>query len=244
MFEYNFVRLGIANWYTAPMIARFIIALELAFGAMLLFQLHLHKRTLKATLVLLILFTIYLLVQLINEGNRGNCGCFGTYLEMTPLESIIKNLMMMGVIVWLLLTEADELTFLKNHRFIRDTLIYVILGVSLAAPFVLNTPEFIVQKQFDKNSKHYALDLSKLYQEDSHNPQVDLRKGKHILSLMSLRCEHCKTAAFKMSVMHKRHPEIPFFNLYKGNPEKYLQSFFEYTHAEDIPYMITTPMTL
>jgi hypothetical protein len=38
--------------------------------------------------------------------------------------------------------------------------------------------------------------------------------------------------------MYKRFPEIPFYNLYKGNAEKHLNDFFQYTHADSIPYTI------
>lgn len=55
---------------------------------------------------------------------------------------------------------------------------------------------------------------------------------------MSLKCEHCKMAAFKMAIMYKRHPDLPFFILYKGNVEKNLTTFFQFTHANNIPYII------
>jgi hypothetical protein len=237
-FEYNFVRLGIANWYTAPVIARGLISIEFILGLLLLFQMPFGKRTLQATIALLIFFTLYLLFQLLTEGNVGNCGCFGTYLEMTPLESIVKNMMMMGIALWLLLTRQYSMQWILQKPKWKEAVLIFVLGVSIPLPYLLNTPEFVIQNQFEKKSIAYTLNLSPLYNEEERRPNVDLRKGKHILSLMSLRCEHCKKAAFKMAIMYKRHPEIPFFNLYKGNPDKYLRSFFEFTHADSIPYMI------
>ena len=92
-FELNFIDLGVGNWYTAPFIARLLIASEFFLGLMLVFNQSLKKFTLKATIALLLFFTAYLGIQIIREGNTGNCGCFGTYLQMTPLESILKNIL-------------------------------------------------------------------------------------------------------------------------------------------------------
>jgi len=33
--------------------------------------------------------------------NNGNCGCFGTTIPMTPLEAFIKNVLTIGLLVWL-----------------------------------------------------------------------------------------------------------------------------------------------
>src|SRR5438552_14738720 len=89
-FELNFIDLGIANWYTAPFIARLLIGLEFFLGVLLLSGISLRKFTLPATFALLLLFSVYLIVQLITSGDKGDCGCFGTYLQMTPLQSLIK----------------------------------------------------------------------------------------------------------------------------------------------------------
>ena len=97
LFELTFVDLGVASWYTAPVIARLMISIEFFLGIMLILNFSLRKFTLKATIAILVVFTVYLIVQLIMEGNKGNCKCFGNVLVMTPLESIIKNLVMLAV---------------------------------------------------------------------------------------------------------------------------------------------------
>jgi hypothetical protein len=234
-FEYNFVRLGMANWLTAPMISRSLIGLELGLGLFLSLQFYLNRFTLRATLFLLIFFSIYLVYQLLTEGNSGNCGCFGTFLEMTPLESLIKNMMMIGAVVWLIITKQEPFLRLEENKIIKRVVLLGCISASLILPYALNIPEFISQNQFDKNQINYPLDLTQLYNSPDA-PATDVRRGKHIFSLMSLRCEHCKTAAFKMAIIFKRHPEMPFYNLYKGNAEKNLATFFAFTHAEAIPY--------
>ena len=82
-FELNFIDLGIANWFSAPIIARGLISFELLLGVFLIFDLAMKNFTIKATYGILIFFTLYLFYQLFKVGNNGNCGCFGTYLQMT-----------------------------------------------------------------------------------------------------------------------------------------------------------------
>ena len=55
-FELNFIDLGIANWFTAPIIARGLIGFELLLGAFLIFDLAMKKFTIKATYGILIFF--------------------------------------------------------------------------------------------------------------------------------------------------------------------------------------------
>ena len=57
-FEFTFVDIGIANWYTAPIIARLLISLEFVIGFLLLINYKLKTFTLKATIGVLLFFII------------------------------------------------------------------------------------------------------------------------------------------------------------------------------------------
>ena len=74
-FEFTFVELGIANWYTAPVFARLLIAIEIFTGLLLIACYRLKALTIPLTAGLLLFFTIYLLLQIALIGNSGNCGC-------------------------------------------------------------------------------------------------------------------------------------------------------------------------
>src|SRR5436305_2502938 len=71
-FELNFIDLGIANWVTAPFIARLLISTEFFLGLMILIGVALKKFTLPATFALLAIFSLYLLVQLVMVGDKGD----------------------------------------------------------------------------------------------------------------------------------------------------------------------------
>lgn len=239
-FEFNFVSIGVANWSTAPLMARLLIGAEFALGVFLIFNIALQRVTLPAVLAMLAVFTVYLVYQLFTEGNEGNCGCFGTYLEMTPLESIAKNVMMAGIAVWLLITKK-QWTFSGLPKFMSDVYVAPVLGlIMFALPFVLNpvgatVPDSVQGSGFVGKK----LDLERLYSADSlSKPTVDLRVGKHVLALFSMRCEHCKMASLKMNVMHRRHPELPFYYVLRGKAETRLQPFLTETQYSDVPYTV------
>lgn len=231
-FELNFIDLGISNWYTAPFVARLLISSEFLLGLLLVFNLVTKKFTLPATIVLLIIFSLYLLVQLVREGNGGNCGCFGTFLQMTPLESLLKNAMLLSI-AWFLFSFHGS-----YRRKFSGLIISVFVMVSLITPFILNPVDLMAASQRQPQSVNFPFDFSLLRSDTLSNElPVELLKGRHIVAFFSMTCQHCKTTAFKMHVIEKRHPEVPFFMVLNGK-EKSLKPFFEETKAENIPYMI------
>lgn len=232
LFELTFIDMGVANWQTAPIISRLFISLEFFLGIMLVLNIRLRKFTLKATIGMLVFFTIYLIAQIILEGNKGNCKCFGNYLVMTPLESIYKNLVMLAIALVLLVLHHDI-----KYRFQK---LLIVLGIlaSLSLPFILNPPDFISSYRFQEETTGYKLDLDTLYTStDNAAPEVDLREGKHVIAFMSLTCKHCRIAAYKMHIMYKQNPDIPFYMILNGKKEN-LKPFFDDTKCENIPHIM------
>ncbi len=80
-FEFTFIDIGLANWYTAPIIARLFIALELFTGLFLILNVRLKKFTLTFTAALLLFFILYLIIQIVVSRNTGSCGCFGEHFR-------------------------------------------------------------------------------------------------------------------------------------------------------------------
>ncbi len=87
----------LVQWLT-----RILVALELWIGIALLQNKGFKKVTLTLTLLTLILFTIHLFYESLKKENgfiEGNCGCFGDILPMNNLESIIKNVIGIGLAI-------------------------------------------------------------------------------------------------------------------------------------------------
>jgi len=232
-FEYTFVDLGIGNWQMAPFIARFLIGLEFLIGFALVLNLLLKKITYKLSLGILGFFCIYLLLQIFISGNKGNCGCFGSAIAMTPLQALIKNIVMILILVSLYkFHEGWSLgSKFSKYFFIVTTL------TSFSLPFVLNPVELDYSSAYlNKPEENFDIPLDTLYNHATLNiPPRTLSTGKHILVFASLTCPHCRIAAKKIKIIHHRNPEIPFYFILNGNDDK-LKPFFEDTHTEDIPH--------
>lgn len=232
-FEFTFVDIKIANWYTAPVIARLLIALEFFIGILLISNYRLRKFTLPLTLALLLFFVIYLLVIIVLNGNSGNCGCFGEKTHMTPLQGILKNIIMMltGFLIYLL-SEGWKSRY--------NALILSLVAVSATiTPFILNPVDYTYTSNNLDEKVNYPLELDLLYHPADTSkveiPHIDLRKDKQVVAFLSLTCSHCKVAAKKFRLIKRNNPELPIYFVLNGDKTNY-PAFIEQTQASNIPY--------
>lgn len=108
-FEKQLVDLGITSWSYAPYLARLIIAFEIAIGVAILQSHYLKRIVIPATILLLLAFCIHLLILMFQNGAlSGNCGCFGQLIPMSPLEAFIKNIVTIGLLVYMYFNVRDK----------------------------------------------------------------------------------------------------------------------------------------
>lgn len=233
-FEFSFVDIGIANWYTAPVFARLMIILEFFVGALLILNFKLKKFTLPLTVSILLFFIIYLLIVISTSGNKGNCGCFGEHVIMTPEQAIYKNIVMIAVsaIIYFLWEGWDLKRFNK--------LLYSFIFLGCTTVTLIYQPIDYTYTSNNQDEKvNYPLELNLLYSpEDTSKvdiPKIDLRKGKHVLAFLSLSCPHCRIAAKKFRLIKKNNPELSIYFVLNGDKGKKLEEFLEDTKADNIP---------
>jgi thiol-disulfide isomerase/thioredoxin len=134
-FEKQMIDLGIADWCSAPYFARIMLGIELAVAIAILQPHYLKKFVIPATILLLVVFCTHLSIEMVKHGAmNGNCGCFGQLIPMTPLEAFIKNIVTIGLLVWLYkITTEKEF----QHRFTIPFIIWLAstLFVFMAFPF-------------------------------------------------------------------------------------------------------------
>lgn len=231
-FEYTFVDIGIVNWQLAPFVARLLIGLEFLIGLMLILHINLKQITYKLAIGALLIFCVYLLLLMVYSGNKGNCGCFGTHIIMTPLQALIKNIIML--VIFVLLYKQHEGLELKNKK---RYFMLIPLITAFVFPFILNPVALNYSEAYlNKPENNFKLELDSLYAHAKLNvPPKNLSKGKNIIAFMSLTCKHCRIAANKIRVMHERNPEIRFYLVLNGS-ENNLKQFFDNTHTENIPH--------
>ncbi len=220
-FEIVFVDLGVADWIWAPFIARFIIAFEITLGLCIVFNIWLKSIIYKVTQGSLIVFTAYLIFILITKGNDEDCGCFGSFIVLTPIESIIKNVILMllllvvkrrhytlGVVNWMIipfLAMAFTSTFLLNR-----------VGLQNAAGIELNE----------------AIDYTELPALYNTGEKVDFSKGKIIVAYLSYSCSHCESAAHKLHFLETKYEIDNLYVVLGSKHEKNIQVFLDKTKIE------------
>jgi len=242
-FELTFIDIGISTWQLSPFFARFIIAAEIFIGLLLVLNIKLKNFTLKAAFILLLIFSIYIIYLLILEGNDANCGCLGSILQLTPVESLIKNIVLLGILFLLMKKELTSKLKIKitnpksqilNPK--SQWITAVILLVSCAIPFILNPVQLY---QADNNlgkDLPYALKLGNIPNPILNNKSIDLSKGKKILAFLLVNCPHCKNAAYKLAIANKKYdlPEIYF--IFRDN-ENDIADFMKESKS-DFPYVL------
>ncbi len=231
-FEFTFVDIGIANWYTAPIIARLLLGLEFFIGLLLILNYNLRKFTLPLTVSVLLFFIVYLAGQLLINGDNSNCGCFGEHIRMTPIQAIFKNVIMIAAaVLCYILFDGWKL----KYNALLLSLIFVSVGI---IPFLLNPVDYSYSSNNQDEKINYPLDLDLLYAPDDSAkveiPVVDLRKGKHVVAFLSLTCSHCRVAAKKFRLIKKENPALPVYFILNGDKSNY-KAFIDDTKADNIP---------
>lgn len=234
--ELAIVDAGISNWALAPFFSRFILSVELALGIAFLFN-FVRKWTLIGSLSLLGVFSVYLLFTYFKYGNEGDCGCFGAFLELNPLESLAKNIVMIGLILLWYFYSKEE------WKWNAKILITIFAVISLGIPYILNYPFYANQEFENLKAVNYPLDtelLGPLTFSDSTKP--DLKKGEYIIGFLSLKCPHCMNAAYKLTILQKQYKLPPIYSVFIGKEER-LQKFMEESRSS-FPYVLYTDKRL
>ena len=177
-FEITLMDQGLAlDRFFAAQLARFFIGLEFALGILMLLPFY-TKKLMLVSLLLLGGFTLHL-VYLWSIGDTENCGCFGEMISMTPLESIIKNGILIGISAFVFWKKSFDKRSIKP--------ILLATGLIIASMWLLlplpNHSDFPFQKltQFQ------------------HVGRVDLAAGEKVVAVFNLDCEHCQEAASQLA---------------------------------------------
>jgi len=263
-FEKQLVDLGFADWHTAPYFARLIIGIELGLGIALI-QNHFFKRfTIPATALLLIAFCIHLSYQ-IAIGQGGNCGCFGQFIEMTPTEALIKNILTLALLGWLF--------FISKEKRSANRFSFLLLIWSFSTLFMFMAFPFAPFKELS----NVIVDTSSIPWEDESAPasqtvdtaqaqitnvpatvvnpgpaavvskfsklnvfsglKVKIDEGKRIVCFFIPGCDHCREAAKAITELSKD-PNFPKVYIYFGDEEvEKIDEFFQVA-GKKYPYQV------
>lgn len=191
-FELYIFSFGFAGFDECSLAARAIVIAEFILG--LLLALNVYPRLIKCLTALSLAGFSAFLIWRAWLGDTESCHCMGDLAEMNPVQSLIKNavLLLLLLYVW------------KDHgRRINRQLLVLIASIALAtaAVFMVSPPDFYHRTRTDSH------DLS----ADAFRPVADslgLSNGRRAVCFYSATCEHCRHCASKMAGIIRRH-DIP-----------------------------------
>ena len=197
-------------------IGRFMISLEILLGIAFLINLNIKKITSPATFVLLLIFTVHL-SYLVLSGNSENCGCFGEMIEMTPAESIIKNIILMFLTIFVFMKST-----LKPFK-VKPFLIVGIISLGLTFSFapIKQNNDF----QFKKFTHFEGAGV------------VDLAEGEKLIGVFNTNCDHCQEAATKLGT-YKNENIPPIYALFYNEIEEVGPKEFSAKTNTNYPYIV------
>ena len=219
------------NWLNSTIIVRILIGVEFSIGLLLLFNIY-TKRILQITVILLSIFTLYLFYIYFFDKNISDCKCFGEKLILTPLQSILKNIVLIGLSIYLII---------KNKSFnFKYKKIVLILGLitSMTIPFILSPPDGFIDTSYKNKLSHNKIDSNTIGDFYFQNKHLSFKKGKAMVCFFSPGCPFCQMAAQKISIsVQKRKVDFPIFYIFYGDSTN-LNLFWETSHSQKFPYKI------
>lgn len=211
------------DWFSLAMssfLGRALLFAEISLGICLLTGLY-GRLASRLSAILLLLFTAFL-VYLAVTGQGDNCHCFGEFVEMNPLESLGKNVLL-GVFIFLGWNLEDW------RADWRPALLAVVLVGALVFAFVLKAPYGFGKKNVGYSSDDFE-------QLVSQHPELKVG-GKQILAFVSTGCKHCKMAARKLDITlrHARLQDDPVHWFVIGDSVRF-RKFLEETEVDPHRY--------
>jgi len=192
-------------------IARIVICLELVLGVALVLNMY-KRQVCIAAVSFLSAFTLFLLYVYFFRGNEENCHCFGDLVQLNPLHSIAKNV----VLIALVFVSQNVAPF----TFKREKLFGIILSSSVfLAVFITSPPDNWLS--FD-NAEISEIALNEAFEKNVLSKN-DILSGTQIVCFYGAGCPYCKLAHKKLEAIQHNHPEIPInmVGVFWGADEKY-----------------------
>ena len=241
-FEIYIYSFDIFGFLLTTFVSRFIIIGEFILGLFLILKIN-YKLICRLTFISLILFTLFLIYVAIFRQDA-NCHCFGELVELSPLESIIKNLVM---IVLLMLGQRTTSSKLKAQ----SSKLLVLSSMFLV--FIISPPDSIYKMIYSTEKEISTVDLYKSFDEvvkidfteeglvfDSISSFKE--KENQLIVVVSSGCKYCRLGLKKLSLIMKNEDlatdNVDIFIW--GSPEG-IEDFRNETMTEDYSYWHIMP---
>ncbi|MBX7152984.1 hypothetical protein K1X84_15255 [bacterium] len=219
LFEITLIDQGVFSDRTAAAwTARFLIAVELTVGLLYLQKHYLKTAVSLLTGLMLSGFTVHLLYLAI-KGDQQDCGCFGKLLAMSPVESIIKNIVLLALVYFVF----------RNTEVVKNSWKIPLAVLLISAVCVWTWAPIKVLNDF----------TFKQYTNFEERGRVDLAEGENLMCIFNLDCEHCQAAARELTEARKTAKIPETYILFFSEEGISVDSFFTIAGARYPYHMVS-----
>lgn len=188
-FELYLFSFDLVNLDLSFLLARLIVASEFALGVAL--ASNQYRRLVDfISYSFLFVFSLFLLSRLI-VGDDSNCHCMGEFMDIPPLPSLAKNIVLA---IFIFLSRKAKSFLIPYSRF-------WVPGVGLiflVLLFVVSPPDTMAK---DHKKLVHASFASVLAQQTPFGKPLSLSGDKHLVCLFSPSCHVCQLSAHKLQLL-------------------------------------------
>lgn len=246
-FEIYIYSFDVLNFILTTVFSRLLIAGELIVGLCLIFKLY-YKLTWRVALSAQVLFTLFLIYVLIFR-NDDNCHCFGELVELSPLESVVKNVVVIGMLFFIKTTGLQDYKTTSKLIDFRK----VLLLVAVVIPFVVTPMDSVYKMIYSSEKEISTVDLYESFDKVVAMDFVENdivfdsvpafeAKGDNIVAIVSSGCKYCRLGVKKLSLMMKNNGiSQDNVNIFIWGSREGILNFREETMTEGCSYWHIMP---
>jgi hypothetical protein len=199
------------------------LLVESVLGAILAFGVHTRGFTHAASAAMILVYSLLITYAWIFHGLT-DCGCLGAWITMGPVESLLKNAVLLGALgfAWRAerrTPEPDQ--YAPGVR--RRMLIAGVVGFAVTQiAFItssLNKPPHV------PTTLDLPADKAKPFAQfvfEADGQSFDLGKGEHLVVLLNATCEHCRASVPTLNKLVETPGIPPMVALMMGSEEELL----------------------
>ncbi|MFI3324113.1 MAG: MauE/DoxX family redox-associated membrane protein [Rikenellaceae bacterium] len=235
-FELYIFSFEIFSLNLSALLARVVIGAELAVGVGYLCNIC-HKQLYYIILTALAGFTLFLL-YLVVVGRTDNCHCFGSLVDISPAESILKNV---ALVALLLLSRK-----LPQWKFppIKDLNTYFVLGLVAIAlyPFMKHPHRAMFDLLYGKGGSG-AVDVELFEEFIAANDHLAWGEQTEVLLFYGTSCKYCGYSAQQISQIVRRNnlPTDRIKVVFMGAKQEQIEEFFAKNNSVEFDYIVMYP---
>ena len=233
-FELYVYSFGFFSFVLVSFLTRILILCEFLIGIALIFKIF-YKQTWWAAITMLCGLSLFLVYAAAFRGNE-NCHCFGDVIELNPLPSILKNILLIGLL--LLVKQQKEL-----HHPIKPYVITISILCTLFIAFLGVPPHVLYSKIFkDTDERFNPTAFTNAMSSAPYSTIVDSTRNE-IIGFVSAGCSHCKAGNKIMQAIFEQNDlDITTFkNIIWASSDSSLNVFKDTTNTQNYSYTKMPP---